>query len=149
MVDPGLKNLVHEALRGVLGTMCLSSPGLVIGSAAAKVKIANTVPFAIDAVLYSKTTAEIAFTDLTVQQASTYCKYLLSVDAEGNGTITNGTPAATSALALIPDCPDDECSFGYVELAVAAEYSFTPATTELSATGITDVYTNLLFHNGY
>lgn len=150
MNNPGLHNLKQELLRQTISNCCLSSAGLAIGtSSAAAVKIANTTTYAIDGIIYSKTTAEIAFTDTTVQAASTYCKYLLSLDSSGTGTLTNGTPASTAAAALLPDCPDDETPIGYVLVATAAGYTFTPATTELSATGITDTYVNLMFHTGY
>jgi hypothetical protein len=149
MENPGLHNIQQQILRNVLGNVCTTSAGLAIGtSSAAAVKIANTTNYAIDSVLYQKTTAEIAFTDTTVQQASTFVKYLLSLDASGTGTLTAGNSASTSALALLPATPDDEVAIGYVEVATDSTHTFTPATTELSATGITDVYVNLMRNTG-
>ncbi len=150
MEKPGLRNIDQETLRQVLGNVCLAKAGLVIGSSsAAAVKIANTVTFAIDSVLLTKTTAEIAFTDVTPQPISTFAKYLVSLNAAGTGVITNGTPAASAALALLPDTPDDNVAIGYVQVATSGAGSFIPATTELSAAQVTDVYVDLMRNTNY
>lgn len=135
-----LNSVESEILRQQLGTRCYGSAGLVIGSSSkAKVKIANTVPYSIGNVLYSKTTAEIAFTDTTVQAAGTTKYYLLSLDASGNGTITSGT------ATKLPNCPANQCPIGYVKIVMDSDSTFTPGTTELdAATTFTSVtYVNI------
>jgi hypothetical protein len=135
-----LSDVTNAVIRSQLGTRAFSSAGLTYGSSAATaVKIANTVPYCIDNVLYSKTTAEIAFTDLTVQAAATTCYYLLSLDSAGTGTLTTG-----SALGL-PACPADQCPIGYVKIVTDSDSTFTPGTTELSAATTFDsvTYVNL------
>jgi len=134
---PALSDVESATMRAMLGTRCFGTAGLVIGSSApAAVKIANTVPFCIDNVLYSKTTAEIAHTDLTVQAADTTKYYLLSLDSGGDGTITQGT--ATS----LPACPADECPIGYFKVVTVA-VTFVPATDSHAKSGVTTTYSNI------
>jgi hypothetical protein len=125
-------------MRHLLGTRCLSSAGLAIGSGdATKLKIANTVTFMIDGVIYTKTTAEIVFTDVTVQPISTTCYYLLSLDSGGNGVITTGTANA------LPDPPAGFCPVGYVKVVTDGTGTFVPATDDLSDAAVTDTYVNI------
>lgn len=137
---PSLGDIESATMRAMLGTRCFTSPALVIGSGdASKVKIASTVNYCIDNVMYVKTTAEIAFTDLTVQPIASTRYYLLSLNAAGTGVITTGT--ATD----LPAVPADNCPIGYVKIITDADSTFTPATTDLdAATTFTSVtYVNI------
>ena len=135
--NKSLDGVTNAIIRAQIGTRAFTSAGLVIGSSsAAAVKIANTVTFIIDNVFYSKTTAEIAFTDLTEQAINTTSYYLLSLDTTGAGTLTAG-----SALGL-PACPAGECAIGYVKIVTGAA-AFVPATTLLSLGTLTVSYVNL------
>ena len=134
---PGLQDVQSAVMRQLVGTRCLSSAGLAIGtSSAAAVKIANTVTYSIGGVIYTKTTAEIAFTDTTVQADGTTKYYLLSLNAAGTGLISTGTAND------LPNPPADYCPIGYVKV-VCDGAAFTPGTTLLSASGITDTYVNI------
>ena len=49
---------------------------------------------------------------------------------------------AGTAAAMLPEIPDTTCLIGGVKVITDATHTFTPATTELSAAGITDEYYN-------
>ncbi len=163
-----LGDVATEEVRNLLGNRCFGSAGLVIGSSApAKVKIANTVPYCIDGVLYSKTTAEIAHTDLTVQAADTTKFYLLSLDSSGNGLITQGVSVLTATLTAeiarlvalgyttadatviaegklcpLPRIATTQTVIGSIKVVTVA-VTFTPATDSHAASGVTTTYYNL------
>ena len=142
-------DLVTEEMRILLGNRCFGSAGLVIGSSApAAVKIANTTPYCINGQSYSKTTAEIAHTDLTVQADLTTKWYTLSLDKDGNGLITQGpavltadVTAVTNELAL-PKVAATQCVIGCIKV-VTSGGTFTPATTSHAGSGVTTTYYNL------
>jgi hypothetical protein len=80
-----LNDIATEEMRILLGNRAFGSAGLVIGSGSKpKVKIASTVPYSVGGQVYSKTTAEIVHTDVTVQTDLTTKWYLLSLDKDGN-----------------------------------------------------------------
>lgn len=136
---PGLVDVTDATMRALLGTRCLSSPGLAIGTtSAAAVKIANTTTYIINGVFYSKTTAEIAFTNTTVLADGGTAYYLVCLNAAGSGLIVNGS-AITGDL---PSVPAGYCPIGYVKV-VTSGADFTPGTTELSAATVTDTYVNI------
>ena len=71
------------------------------------------------------------------------------VDAAGTPSIINGTPVLTASItagtakALFPEVPSTQCIIGGIKVETDSTHTFTPATTELSAAGITDTYYNL------
>ena len=131
-----LANVTHDDLRSLLGTYCMSEPGIVIGSSdAKKVKTTNTVTYCIDGIIYTAATAETVFTDVTVQAASTTKYYMLSINAGGTFVITNG-----AVVGDLPDTPADYCPLGYVRVVTDATGTFIPATDDLSDAAVTDTY---------
>jgi hypothetical protein len=144
-----LGDLVTEEMRGLMGNRCFGSAGLVIGSGdKKKVKIANTVPFCIDGILYSKTTAEIVHTDVTVQADLTTKWYLLSLDKDGNGLITQGPAVLTASVTgvtnelALPKIAASQCAIGAFKI-VTAGTTFTPATSDHDKASLTTTYYNL------
>lgn len=142
-------------LVSIVRSCCLSKAGLAIGSGSkAKVLIANTTAFQYLGVLYSKTTAEVAFTATThdiaphatlVQEAV----YLYSLQTDGDVTVTMGTIASGSGTAQIPKTPSGEVAIGYLRLAVAAGATLFDATTdELDEAHLTDTYVDLMYNIG-
>jgi len=142
-------DLVTEEMRILLGNRCFGSAGLVIGSSSKpKVKIANTTPYCINGQMYSKATAEIVHTDLTVQADLTTKWYLLSLDKDGNGLITQGpavltadVTSVTNELAL-PKIAATQCAIGAFKI-VTAGTTFTPATDDHDKASLTTTYYNL------
>ena len=132
--------------------IALADPGLCIGSsAAAKVKIGNTVKFLSAGVFKSKSTAEVAFTATThdipadadtIQEAC----YLVTLAADGTPTLTMGAIASGSGDALLPERPATGTPIGYVRIAVAAgSTDFDASSDNLSDGHLTDTYVNLGF----
>ena len=147
-------------LRSFFGTTCLSAPGLAIGTAKTKVLIANTVAYLVDGVFKAKTTAEIVFTDLTVQAANTTKFYAVSLDAAGNGLISAGTGVLTAALTAVapdtnpaaqgldypglPKLADGQCLIGAIKVVTGAT-TFTPGTDNLDKASVTTTYYDLAY----
>ncbi len=146
-----LGDVESAALRNLLGNRCFGKALLAISATATKVKtVTNTITYSIDGQLYELApTDNIAFTDLTVQPVSTTCYYAVVVDAAGTPSIINGTPILTASItagtakALFPEVPATKCIIGGVKVVTDSTHTFIPATTELSAAGITDTYFNL------
>lgn len=136
----------QESLQDMLKCFtncCTTSAGLVIGSGSkVKAKVANTINYVIDGVLYQKTTAEIALGGAN-QATATACIYLISVNASGTLACTQGDPVASTATPVIPDLPADSAPVGYVKVVNATGSNFQPGTTELDASGLTVTYVNL------
>lgn len=146
-----LGDVETAALRNLLGNRTFGKALLAISATATAVKtVTNTITYTIDGQLYTLApTDPIAFTDLTVQPVSTTCFYAVVVDAAGTPSIINGTPVLTASItagtakALFPEIPSTKCILGGVKVVTDSTHAFTPATTELSAAGITDTYFNL------
>lgn len=132
-----------DLLTGLLNR-CFGLPGLIIASAVTKIKTATTVIYCINGRNYSKAaTDNITITAGAVQAVSTFCKYLVSVNAAGAVTTTKGEDAATAALALVPELPDDNAPLGYFQVETSGAGTFTAGTTALDAAHVTDTYVDL------
>jgi hypothetical protein len=141
-----------NSLRGAVKDLCLSPPGLSIGTlSTSAVKIANTVTYLSGGVFKSKSPAEVAFTPVVhnipanasaVQEAV----YVVTLDGSGTPTLTMGMIATGAGLAPIPTPPADQTVIGYVRIAVAAgATSFTAGTTALNNAALTVTYTDAAF----
>lgn len=113
--------------------LVLSSAALAIGtSSKAKVKIVNTFYYMIDGILYSKTSAEIAFTATTHDVANgKYAVFVLSIDSAGTVTMTKSADAASLDAVVFPTIPDDEVVIGFVIIHPSGTGAFDASTTEL------------------
>ena len=134
----------HEKMREFLVNLMNQSfgaAGLTIGGTSTKIKIAAAITFRIAGIPYAKAiTDNITVTAGAVQAVSTFCKYLVSINAAGTVTVTKGDDAATAVLALVPALPANNAPVGYVQVATDAATTFTAGTTALDAAGITDTY---------
>jgi hypothetical protein len=137
----------QQKMRDLLLRMlnaCFGKAGLAEGTNAATIKTVAAVDYCIDGLIYTKAiTDNIAITAAAVQAISTFCKYLVSVDAAGTVTVTKGTEAATSALALVPALPASSAPIGYFEIATDGVTTYTAGTTDNGAAGITDTYQDM------
>lgn len=103
------------------------------------IKTANTVLFSLDGHAGSKAaTNNIALTGSAIP-ASSYRWWLVTVDTSGNFTATPGTDNKN----VLPDIPASQSVVGAFKIATAAATTFTPGTTGLNSTGITDTYYDL------
>lgn len=134
---------LQDILRGLLDR-CFGAAGLAEGTNAATIQVAAAVDYCINGLIYTKAiTDNIAITAGAVQAVSTFCKYLVSIDAAGAVVVTKGVDAATSALALVPELPANSAPLGYFEIETDAATTYTAGTTDNGAAGITDTYTDL------
>lgn len=133
-----LKNLVSTVMRFLIGTRAFTSGVLAVGTTASKIKTTAAINYCIDGVMYVKAATDdlFTFTDTTELADGDTCFYLLCLDATGAALIVNGTDTA------LPACPSGYCPVGYVKI-VTSGAAFTPGTTLLSASTVTDTYVNL------
>jgi len=146
---------INDGIRG--GTICLSKAGLTTGDGSALgVGIAAPngagVDFAINGVLFHK--ADVAtdapLTADTAQGLLTTAIYLIMLNTSGtvsskrSNIVTTAGLAAGSEQIQFPVPTVDTCPIGYVRIACTTTYNFTPGTTALSATGITETFVDLM-----
>lgn len=124
---------------------CFGPAGLAEGTNANTLQVATAFNYRIGNLIYTKAiTDNIAMTALAVQAVSTFCKYLVSINAAGTVTLTKGTEVATDA-SVLPAVPASNCAVGYINVATDGSTTFTSGTTDLGAAGITDTYVDLAF----
>jgi hypothetical protein len=130
---------LRDYLEGPLYT-CFGPAGLAKGTNAHTIKTANSVNYTINGVFKGKgATDNIAMTACLLQAISTWCLYLVSLDAADAATVTKGEDASTDT-AVRPDLPANNCPIGLIKVATDATHTFTSGTTDLSAAGITATY---------
>ena len=132
-----------NTLQDRLQNMVYTAPGLTIGSSAkAKIKIANTINYSVDGIMYTKATAEIAFTATTHDLADgEEAYYYLTINASGTVTVTMGTEATTASGGATLDWSEAGSGtiIGAVHIATSGA-AFDASTTELDAATVTDTY---------
>lgn len=144
-------NMTDDSMRGC--TRCNSCAGVAIGSTATKVKFAASngagIEYAIDGLAYYKADTDDCWTlSGDVVAAGKMCIFLLQLNASGTMSIVQGTAVSTSdvdagnKVVPWPTPTEGTCPIGAVLVETATGYTFTPGTTNLSATGITDTYFN-------
>lgn len=123
----------------------LNSAALAIGTAKAKVLIANTIYALIDGVLVKKATAEIVLSGTVVN--AKFNVFVLTMTAGGTVTATMGTAGATIGAVVFPAVPADSVVIGFVIVNPTGTGNFVGATTELDdATVVPNaVYVNTPF----
>ena len=153
MDQVGLYNTV-ASLKGVSENAVLGSAGLAIGTTSTEaVLVANTTPFLIDGVFYSKTSAEVKFTATTHDIAATSetkeAYYVYSINSAGTVTVTMGViaPEGYGALPDYTDLPSDQAILGYLKLVVNSGQTFDARTTALDNSTVlkSATYTNTSF----
>lgn len=132
LCDSMLRSALDEIQRNFVD-YCLTSAGLVIGSSdAKKIKIANTIYASIGGSLVKKTTAEITLTAANNVANAKFNVIVLSMNASGTVTPTNGTEAATLGAVVFPTVPDNEAVIGFVIINPTGTGGFVGGTTELA-----------------
>lgn len=126
----------YQKMRDLLLRMLnisFTKAGLAVGGTSTKIKIAVATMFCINGLAYTKAiTDNIVITAGTEQALATFCKYLVSLNASGTVTTTQGNVAATAALALVPALPDDNAPVGYFQVETGGAITFTAGTTDLA-----------------
>ena len=129
----------------------ITDPTLAIGTSdTAKVKHAD-FSYEIQSKSYSKASSEVALTGSAIP-AGLYGAWSLKIDVDGDITVTaagdNATGYATPRIALdaLETADGDSAYMGYVTV-TKSDGAFTPGTTGLGATNVTDTYTDGKFEN--
>lgn len=151
-------------------TLCLAAAGLAEGTNANTIKTANNVTYTIDGRFYSKNATDniaISYSGATVYQAAaggiqavnggftggvngSTRIYLICLDADGAVSIVPGQIVDSAELAagrvalMFPDAPRGVCPIGAMRIALTAGTAFTPGSTDLSASGVTDTWYDLM-----
>lgn len=137
-------NLFDKLQRAVTAQL-LNTGALAIGTAKAKVLIANTIYALIEGALVKKTTAEIVLAG-TVTNAK-FNVYVLSINAAGTVSAAMGTEAATLGAVAFPTLADGSAMIGFVIVNPTGTGNFVGATTELDDATVAPnaVYVNTPF----
>ena len=129
----------------------ITDPTLAIGSTdPTKVKHA-AFDYEIQSKSYFKATSEVALTGSAIPSGR-YGAWSLRIDEDGTITVTaagdNATGYLTPRIALdaLTSADGDSAYMGYVTV-IKSDGAFTPATTALDASNVTDTYTDGQFEN--
>lgn len=136
---------LFDKLQRALTAQLLNTGALAIGTAKAKVLIANTIYALIEGTLVKKTTAEIVLSG-TVTNAK-FNVYVLSINSAGTVAAAMGTEAATLGGVTLPPLPDGSAMIGFVIVNPTGTGNFVGGTTELDDATVAPnaVYVNTPF----
>lgn len=142
--DQYLRDILSD-LQNIFCYTCLNSAGLAIGTAKAKVLIANTTYGMFNGVLKGHTTDENVLAG-TVTNAK-FNVFVLTMSVAGTITVTMGTEAATLAAVVLPAIPASEAVIGFVIVNPTGTGNFVGGTTELDDATVAPnaVYVNTPF----
>jgi len=139
--------VTDEVAKSLLGDR--SYAPIDVGSTdAATITLDGILPYSIGGVMYSAAfSAEAkAFTDTSVQPVITTRAYLVSVNAAGALTITNGLviPAGQGPTeAMVPPLPANHAPVAAIKVVTNASVPFIPGTTKLDVSGVVSTFYNL------
>lgn len=128
------------------GNFALSNGQIAEGTNTATIKTAAAIDYAINEQLYSKAiTDNIALTAGASQAAGKTAVYSLFINAAGTVSSVKGTEQTTGSKQPLSwgAQPADTVMFGAIKV-VNATNPFIAGTTDLSATGVTATYYNLM-----
>jgi len=138
-----------ESLNREMGTFTLTSPALAIDETDAEDIKTGNFTYVYDGVFKSKTAAaKIDLSDTTYADGGSLvieddetAKIYVMIDADGDHTtyLLRADEYTWEPDALV---------IGYVEVLNESDADFTVGTTDLSASGVTDTYVNLLRYDG-
>jgi hypothetical protein len=123
----------------------ITPPGLAIGTDTTKVAH-DAFSYEIDKKSYSTAAGEVSLSGDTVPQ-NKYGAWMIEIDDERAYTITeadqNSTGYLTPRLAIdgLPEANSERSQLGFVTV-INTSGTFVPGTTSLSASGVTDTYTD-------
>lgn len=123
-----MRNALGKLQRNAVD-MLMNSGALAIGTAKAKVLIANTVYAMIDGVIAKKTTVEIVLSGTVI--ADLFNVFVLSMTVDGTVTATMGTAGATIGAIVFPTIPASSVVLGFVIINPTGTGNFVGGTTEL------------------
>lgn len=124
------------------GFASLTAAGLAEGTNSATFKTVNTLAFTNNGVFKSKAaTDNLTFSTGTALAASQACLFAVWINASGTVTTTQGPIVASGDPCPVPTQATANVTLvGLIKVTTSSAATFTPATTDLSATGITDEF---------
>ena len=128
------------------GGITLGNAKIAEGTDPGRIQITAAFDFGIGEKLYSKNIIDdISLTACAVQAAGTTAVYSLFIDATGAVTTVKGTEQVTGSEFPLSwgVAPDNTAMFGYIKVVNATD-PFTARTTDLSASGVTATYVNVM-----
>lgn len=124
------------------GYLSLTAAGLAEGTNSATFKTTNTLAFTNNGVFKSKgATDNLVFSTGTALAASQACLFGVWIDGSGNVTTTQGPIVAAGDPCPVPSQTTAGVTLvGLIKVTTSSAATFTPGTTDLSASGITDAF---------
>ena len=125
------------------GFQSLTAAGLAEGTTANTYKTVNTLAFTINGVFKSKgATDNIAFTSgVGTVPPSSAALYAIWIDTNGNFSNTRGPVVAAADPCPVPTQTTANVALvGLLKIVTDASTTFTPTSTDLGASGVTDTF---------
>lgn len=124
------------------GFLSLTAAGLAEGTNANTFKTVNTLTFTNNGVFKSlAATDNLTFSTGTALGNSQACLFAVWVNASGTVTTTQGPIVASNDPCPVPGQSTANVTLvGLIKVATSSSATFTPGSTDLSATGITDTF---------
>ena len=129
------------------GYLSLTAAGLAEGTNANTFKTTNTLAFTNNGVFKSKgATDNLAFsTGHTALAASQACLFAVWINASGTVSTTQGPIVAAGDPCPVPSQVTAGTTLvGLIKVTTDSSTTFTPGSTDLGASGITDVYSDCM-----
>lgn len=124
------------------GYLSLTAAGLAEGTNSATFKTTNTLAFTNNGVFKSlAATDNLVFSTGTALGNSQACLFAVWVNASGTVTTTQGPIVAAGDPCPVPSQTTANVTLvGLIKVTTSSAATFTPGTTDLSASGITDAF---------
>ena len=128
------------------GYLSLTAAGLAEGTNSATFKTANTLTYTSNGVFKSKAaTDNLTFTAGTALAASQACLFGVWITAGGTVSTTQGPINAAGDPCPVPtQVTAGTTLVGLIKVTTSSSATFTPGSTDLGATGITDVFSDCM-----
>ena len=124
------------------GYLSLTAAGLAEGTNSATFKTVNTLAFTNNGVFKSKAaTDNLTFSTGTALAASQACLFAVWINASGTVTTSQGPIQAAGDPCPVPgQVTANTTLVGLIKVTTDSSTTFTPGSTDLGASGVTDVY---------
>jgi hypothetical protein len=124
------------------GYLSLTAAGLAEGTNANTFKTANTLTYTSNGVFKSKSaTDNLTFSTGTALAASQACLFAVWITSGGTVTTTQGPIVTSGDPCPVPGQTTAGTTLvGLIKVTTSSAVTFTPGSTDLSATGITAAY---------
>jgi len=128
------------------GFLSLTAAGLAEGTNSATFKTANTLTFTNNGVFKSKAaTDNLTFSTGTALANSQACLFAVWINASGTVTTTQGPIQAAGDPCPVPTAAASNLTLvGLIKVTTSSAATFTPGTTDLSASGVTGAYSDCM-----